>query len=55
MENMRRVKLTSGPLKGKTVLVHETQSTFTTHAAPGHYEITETGAKWRQAPKAEVR
>ncbi|VXC31007.1 hypothetical protein MICRO8M_90058 [Microbacterium sp. 8M] len=53
MENMRRVKLTSGPLKGKTVLVDETQKTFTTHVAPGHYELTEKGATWHAAPKTK--
>lgn len=53
MENMRKVKLTDGPLKGKTVLVHETQSTFTTHADPGRYELKGKGAKWHPAPRAK--
>lgn len=50
MENMRKVKLTDGPLRGKTVMVHETQETFSTHAASGRYEIGDKGAKWTPAP-----
>ncbi len=49
----RKVKLTDGPLKGTTVLVHVTQQTFTTHAGAGHYELTEKGAKWRAASNAK--
>lgn len=52
MDHMRKIKLTTGPLKGKTVEVHVTQKSFTTHAAPGHYEVTEKGATWHAAAKA---
>lgn len=53
MENMRKVKVTTGPLKGKTVEVHVNTTTFTTHAAPGHYELTDKGATWHGAPKTK--
>ena len=54
MEATRKVKLTDGPLKGKTVLVHVTQTRFTTHAAPGHYELTDKGATWHGAKAKDV-
>lgn len=46
---MRKITLKDGPLKGKTVLVHESQTSFTTHVAPGRYHITPKGAKWHGA------
>ncbi|WP_223172524.1 hypothetical protein [Microbacterium sp. NIBRBAC000506063] len=49
---MRKITLKDGPLKGKTVLVHETQTSFTTHAAPGRYDIGDKGAKWTPAAKS---
>lgn len=53
MTHTRKVKMTTGPLKGTTVLIHETTKTFTTPAAPGHYELTDKGAKWHPAPKTK--
>lgn len=48
MDSMRKVAITDGPLKGKTVEVHVNESTFTTHAGNGHYEVTKDGATWRR-------
>lgn len=48
MDSMRKIAVTDGPLKGKTVEVHVNESTFTTHAGNGHYEVTKDGATWHR-------
>lgn len=54
MDNgQRRIEIKAGPLKGTTVLVHPTATRFTTHAAPGHYEVTDKGATWHGAKAAD--
>lgn len=53
MDDMRKVTLTSGPLKGKTVHVAPGETRFTTHAAAGHYELTDKGATWHAAKAAD--
>ncbi|TCJ28751.1 hypothetical protein E0W80_04425 [Microbacterium sp. PI-1] len=56
MDSMRKIAITDGPLKGKTVEVHVNESTFTTHAGNGHYEVTKDGATWHRkqpAPSTE--
>lgn len=57
MDSMRKIAITDGPLKGKTVEVHVNESTFTTHAGNGHYEVTKDGAMWHRkqaAPSTET-
>lgn len=53
MNGMRKIKLTSGPLKGKTMEVPLTAESFTTPAAAGHYELTDKGATWHSAKTAD--
>lgn len=48
MDSMRKIAITDGPLKGKTVEVHVNETTFTTHAGHGHYEVTKDGATWHR-------
>lgn len=52
MDGMRKITIGGGPLKGKTVEVAAGTETFTTHAGDGHYEVTETGARWHGRPAA---
>lgn len=52
MDSMRKIAITDGPLKGKTVEVHVNESTFTTHAGNGHYEVTKEGATWQRKQAA---
>ena len=52
MDSMRKIAITDGPLKGKTVEVHVNESTFTTHAGNGHYEVTKDGATWHRKQAA---
>lgn len=52
MDSMRKIAITDGPLKGKTVEVHVNESTFTTHAGNGHYEVTGDGATWHRKQAA---
>ncbi|EQM83411.1 hypothetical protein [Microbacterium maritypicum] len=52
MDSMRKIAITDGPLKGKTVEVHVNESTFTTHAGNGHYEVTKDGASWHRKQAA---
>ena len=43
------VKVSDGPLKGKSFTVHSTTASFTHHAAQGgRYVITDGKAKWRK-------
>ena len=43
------VKVSDGPLKGKSFTVHSTTESFTHHAGPdGRYVITDGKAKWRK-------
>lgn len=48
MDSMRKITITDGPLKGKTVDVQVNETTFTTHAGNGHYEATTDGATWHR-------
>ncbi|PRB08605.1 hypothetical protein CQ047_12045 [Microbacterium sp. MYb72] len=52
MDSMRKIAITDGPLKGKTVEVHVNEVTFTTHAGYGHYEVTKDGATWHRKQAA---
>lgn len=52
MDSMRKIAIGGGPLKGTTVEVHVNAETFTTPAGDGHYEVTESGAKWHGRPAA---
>ena len=43
------VKVSDGPLKGKSFTVHSTTESFTHHAAPDvRYVIADGKAKWRK-------
>lgn len=45
---MHKVKAKGGPLDGKTVLVHETQTSFTHHAdGAGTYTVNSKTATWK--------
>ena len=52
MDSMRKIAITDGPLKGKTVEVHVNETTFTTHAGHGRYEVTKDGATWHRRQAA---
>lgn len=44
----RKLKAQGGPLDGRTVIVHETQETFTHHAdTGGHYKVNEKSVTWQ--------
>jgi hypothetical protein len=48
----RKLKAQGGPLHGKTVIVHETQETFTHHAdTDGHYKVNEKSVTWQPDTK----
>lgn len=48
----RKLKANGGPLDGTTVLVHETQKTFTHHAdRDGHYKVNEKSVTWQPNTK----
>lgn len=52
----RKVAVKGGPLDGKTVVVHDTQTTFTHHADKGgEYTVSEKTATWKaHKPAAEA-
>lgn len=54
MDSMRKITMTDGPLKGKTVEVQANTERFTTHAGNGHYEVTKDGATWHRKHTAKV-
>lgn len=54
MDSMRKITITDGPLKGKTVEVQTNTERFTTHAGNGHYEVTKDGAKWHRKHTAKA-
>lgn len=48
----RKLKAQGGPLDGKTVIVHETQKTFTHHGdTDGHYKVNEKSVTWQSNAK----
>lgn len=48
----RKLKAQGGPLAGKTVIVHETQKTFTHHGdTDGHYQVNEKSVTWHPKTK----
>ena len=48
----RKLKAQGGPLDGKTVVVHETQKTFTHHGdTDGHYRVNEKSVTWQPNTK----
>lgn len=54
MDATRKVKVSGGPLDGKTVVVHETQQTFTHHAdQDGSYLVNQKAATWKPKTKAK--
>lgn len=48
----RKLKARGGPLDGKSVIVHETQKTFTHHGdTDGHYKVNEKSVTWQPNTK----
>ncbi|PRB14478.1 hypothetical protein [Microbacterium sp. MYb62] len=48
----RKLKAQGGPLDGRTVIVHETQKTFTHHGdTDGHYKVNEKSVTWQPNTK----
>lgn len=44
----RKITVNGGPIDGKTVIVHDTQETFTHHAdQSGVYKVNEKTATWK--------